>query len=87
MKSVLAFSLLFTMHAQAAPDCAQEAVTVAKTSSRGSTLVGLQRFDAGRDYLVGYEVAIENQSNGRVDAFRIILMSSDCSVVSVKPAL
>ena len=87
MKTVLALSLLVAGQAQASMVCAQKAVTVAKENSRGSTLVAIEKVDAGRSYLVGYDIAIQNRSSGTVDAYRIILMTSDCSVVSVTPAL
>jgi hypothetical protein len=89
MTSVLAFVLAAQSQAYAhtPPNCAQKAVVVAKENSRGSTLVGIQKINAGKSYLVGYDVAIENTSNGNVDAFRIVMMSSDCTVVSVTPSL
>jgi hypothetical protein len=89
MKLTAFFAAVFCLasNAQASHLCARKAVETAKENSRGSTLVALEQIDAGKSYLVGYDVAIKNRSEGSVEEFRIILMSSDCSVVSVTPAL
>ena len=84
MNSAVAFLILtFGLSAFASDDCEKRAVSLARTNSNLGKLAGFSTIPVARDYLLGYRVQIVSNSGRRSDTFRIILMKSDCSTVSM----
>ena len=81
--TVVLLALTFGLSAFASENCESRAVSIARSNSNLGKLADFSSVSVERDYLLGYRVQIISNDGRRSDTFRIVLMKSDCSTVSV----